>query len=122
MDALIANLSEAEKDVLIAKLLKRQEKSRLSEKQILEKHPHVVPGTLDWDEGAKKQFVLIKCTVGDCTETRKTFTSDVWQIKACDGHRAALRKVRKENERLLLKELLKAREPKGEPVEADEAE
>jgi len=80
---------------------------RASEDDILGKYPHVIAGTLAWDDKANKQFVLISCQYDGCDSQRKTFTSDLFQINTCDEHREAARKAKRELVKKLTSETMK---------------
>jgi len=104
--------------------LKRIKKVR---ENISAKYPHADVDTLTFDETAQKYRVQIICE--ECGARRWTFTSDLFQIKLCDGCRASARKARKkikgeELKRLLL--LLKEQEAKAsaktEPEETEPEE
>ena len=73
---------------------------RLGSEAIEAKYTHVVPGTLSYDAEAGKQVVMISCQHEGCDATRRTFTSDLFQVSRCDEHkkeaRREARKARRE--------------------------
>ncbi len=51
----------------------------------------------------------VLCQTDGCEVTRRTFTSDLFQIKHCDDHRKEARKARKDAERKEYEAFLKER-------------
>jgi len=114
MTAAMAKAVEAAQKAALKRLKKVRD-------NVLDKYEHADVDTLEFDESANKYRVQIICT--QCGARRWTFTSDLFQIKLCDGCRAEARKARKkikgeELKRLLL--LLKEEETKAEPVSDEE--
>lgn len=85
-----SNLTDEQK-ASIEKALKTQSR-RKDASELEAKHPHMVKGSLGFDEVAKKQTATVKCTVPGCSETRQVFTSDLFQVKVCEGHKKESRK------------------------------
>lgn len=105
IEAAMAKMSPEDRAV-IQKALKGSKSKRMDEAKVLAKGSHVIPGTLAYDETAKKQYVYIACQFPGCSEERKTFTSDVHQVKMCDAHRAEQRKANKAAEQARVKAIL----------------
>ncbi len=72
---------------------------RLDASAIEAAYSHVVPGSLQFDGGATKQSVLIRCTTRKCKETRRVFTSDLFQVRVCTEHRKSQRKAARQASR-----------------------
>lgn len=70
--------------------------TRLTEETILQKYPHVVPGSVRWEtEGqyANKQTAEANLPCGHAV---RIATSDLWQVKECaECHAVTLRERRK---------------------------
>lgn len=62
-----------------------QKKGPISEAAILAKHPHVIPGTRQYDAVAKKWAVTIQCS---CGATRIVYTSDLHHVRTCRACKA----------------------------------
>jgi hypothetical protein len=65
---------------VVAVRAKMREAGRLTEAGLLAKYPHMVVGSLRWNDLAQKQQVEITC---GCGSTREVFTSDLFQIDTC---------------------------------------
>lgn len=85
-----STLSDDQK-AAIEKALKTQKRKDGSELE--GKYPHMVKGSLSFDEGAEKQTAEIECTVPGCGATRRVFTSDLFQVKVCEDHKKESRKA-----------------------------
>jgi len=70
--------------------------SRMTEEELLQDYPHVVPGTLTFLDSENKQAVKITCANEGCEKTRTVRTSDLWQVEHCE---ACTRKARRERAR-----------------------
>lgn len=105
VDAIMGELSAEDRKILAAHM-KGSKSRRVDEKTLMAKYPHVVEGTLSFDSVANKQFVQIACTFEGCDQTRKTFTSDIFQIKTCDAHRKEVTKAKLAAKSERIKELL----------------
>lgn len=75
---------------------KRKASNRMTEEELLEDYPHVIPGTLTFLEAENKQAVKIRCSVEGCEHERTVRTSDLWQVNTCE---ACTRKQRRERSR-----------------------
>jgi hypothetical protein len=107
----------------IRKAIKSDGRSRRkSETEIMEQYPHVIEGSLGLDAVANKQFVEITCTMRDCANERRVFTSDLFQVKVCEEHKKAQRAAKKDERKALLNivkaKLAEKRAEKAEEVEA----
>lgn len=105
VDAIMVNLSDEDKKILEAHL-KGSKSRRVDEATLIAKYPHVVKGSLSFDPSVNKQFVVIECAQKGCDETRRTFTSDLFQVTMCDGHRKEQAKAKREAKAARIKELL----------------
>jgi hypothetical protein len=105
MEAIMGELSPADRKILEAHM-KGGKSRRVDEKTLMGKYPQVVEGSLGFDEATNKQFVLIACTHDGCDNTRKTFTSDLFQVTMCDEHRKEQVKARKTARDAKVKEIL----------------
>lgn len=86
----------AEDRKLIERHLKGSKGNRKSPTEIEEKYPHVVKGTVRYNETAKKQEADIKCQHPGCEAKPFTkFTSDLWQVNMCDEHKKEQAKAKK---------------------------
>lgn len=56
---------------------------RLTEQQLKTKYPHVVLGTLQFDEKEQRNRVKIACQQKGCKKTRTVATSDLFQVRFC---------------------------------------
>jgi len=83
---------------------KKREAGRLTQEHISAKYPHVIPGSLRYDEVSRKQQVEIHCVEEGCEETRIVFTSDLFQVSRCHDHVKAARKARAKERRAAKKE------------------
>jgi hypothetical protein len=102
IEEMVAN-GEMTQDHADALLSAAKSKSRRkSEEDLRAKYPHIVEGSVAWDEGAKKQACLIACTV--CGEHRRIFTSDAFQVSTCKGCAAEAKKAKRAEKRKLVKE------------------
>ena len=70
--------------------------NRMTEEEILEDYPHVVPGSLTFVDTSSKQQVKIRCATEGCERERSVFTSDLWQVSQCES---CTRKGRRERAR-----------------------
>lgn len=112
VEAMLAEMEPAKAEV-IRKALLRQAKSRRLDVATLEaKHTHLIPGSVGFDAEAKKQFGMIKCKQPGCENTRRVFTSDLWQVTVCVSHRDAARKAKAEERKALLETFKKDMEAK----------
>ena len=71
---------------------------RMSEKDLIEKYPHVIARSLQFNEDgpyAGKQTVKIKCATAGCRTRREVATSDLFQIERCIPHTLEARKARR---------------------------
>lgn len=105
LSAKLASLSPEAKEKLLAKVLKKADAKRVPATEIEAKYSHVIPGSLVWDEVAEKQAVQIRCSHPECSETRRVFTSDLFQVRLCVPHKTEARRAAKVEERELLKAL-----------------
>ncbi len=55
-------------------------KAETRAKENAKRYENTNPDTLKWDENSKKYSVELKC---ECGETRRVFTSDLFQVKQC---------------------------------------
>lgn len=67
----------------------------MSAKELKNKYPWVVPGTLLGVQSERS--VLIKCTLKGCSSTRRVRTAGIFQVKLCKRHQ------REQDERLTKK-------------------
>jgi hypothetical protein len=105
IDAIMGSLSAEDKKILEAHL-KGSKSRRVDEATLQAKYPHMVKGSLSFDPSVNKQFVFIECAQPGCGETRRTFTSDLFQVTMCDGHRKEQAKAKREAKALRIKDLL----------------
>lgn len=91
---------------------KSPKKRGLTEAQILEKYPHAIAGTLQFDPEHNKQTIEADL---ECGHRERLFTSDLFQVKKCHECKKA-----KSKERL---DALKAKkaEAKAAPTKVDKA-
>jgi hypothetical protein len=75
--------------------IQKRSGGRLTEAYILSQYPHVIEGTMRWNDIAGKQQVTIRCTAEGCDETRDVFTSDLFQVRMCETHAKEARKAAK---------------------------
>lgn len=75
--------------------IQKRSGGRLTEAYLLSKYPHIIPGSLRWDDEAGKQTVTIRCTADGCDEERDVHTSDLFQVTMCVAHAKEARKARK---------------------------
>lgn len=68
---------------------------RMGITELQNKYPRVQSGSLEFDEAAGKQTVLIKCAVRGCKNERRVFTSDLFQVDKCEEHTAQQRRERR---------------------------
>jgi hypothetical protein len=71
---------------------------RLDEKALIERYPHVVARSLQFNEDgpyAGKQTVKIKCATTGCRTRREVATSDLFQVTRCRPHTLDERKARR---------------------------
>jgi hypothetical protein len=71
---------------------------RMDAKALKAKYPHLVNGTLEFDETLGKQTVEIKCAGGATTKTcknprRRVATSDLFQVTRCEEHTLEVRRA-----------------------------
>lgn len=102
---IMVNLNDADRKILEAHL-KGSKSRRVDEVTLLGKYPQVVKGSLSFDASVNKQFVFIRCAQPGCSETRRTFTSDLFQVTMCDGHRKEQAKAKAAVKAARIKELL----------------
>ena len=81
--------------------VKAKKSKRLTEEQLAAKYPHLIPGSLSWDEGNRKQTCRAKCTV--CGAEFTVYTSDLFQVNMCETHRAEARKAKAAEKRAAAK-------------------
>ncbi len=105
LEKVMGELSAEDRKIL-EQHLKGGKSRRVSEDTLRAKYPHVVEGSLDFDAERNKQFVLISCTHDGCDQTRRTFTSDLFQVSMCDEHRKEQAKARKDAKAARVKEIL----------------
>jgi len=87
---IMGELNAADREVLERHLRSKRGRRRLTDEDLSAKHGHYVPGSLDFDEQARKQFGSIRCQFEGCRNVKEhVFTSDMHQVKTCDAHRAA---------------------------------
>lgn len=97
----------AEDRKILEKALKGGGKAkRKGEEHFLAKGPHVIPGTLDYDADARKQFMMIECQHPGCDKQRRVYTSDLHQVSMCTDHAAEQAKARKKAEQERVKAIL----------------
>lgn len=107
------DIPEAQKAQLKRAAKSKAKAKRISADEIETKYPHVISGTLEFDANVGKQSVEIACQHEGCEETRRVFTSDLFQVRTCVEHKAEERKARKTEQRVLLakaKEMIKAQQ------------
>ncbi len=97
----------------MAKLDSKKSKNK-TEEELLEKYPHAVAGSHGFDEAANKFYMNVACQTDGCDELRRTYTSDLFQIRHCDDHRKEARKLRKEQERKEYEAFKREREDRDE--------
>ena len=73
--------------------IQKRKAGRLTEGYLRSQYPHVVEGSLRWNDLAGKQMVTISCV--DCGEERDVFTSDLFQISRCTACTKTARKAAK---------------------------
>jgi hypothetical protein len=83
--------------------IQKRKGGRLTEAFIRSRYPQVIEGSLALDEQAVKQSVLIGCAHEGCNETRRVFTSDLFQVSMCEDHAHEARKARKAAKKAALK-------------------
>jgi len=66
---------------------------KLTEEQLKARYPHMVEGTLTYDEIHQKQ--RCKATCANCGDQFSVFTSDLFQLTMCKTCRAEARKARR---------------------------
>ncbi|RLB78633.1 MAG: hypothetical protein DRH24_14125 [Deltaproteobacteria bacterium] len=66
---------------------------RLTAEELKAKYPHMVEGSLEWDELHQKQ--KCRATCADCGAEFEVFTSDLFQLHRCKPCRAEARKARR---------------------------
>jgi len=115
LKAILAALSPEDRAKLEASLKSGAAKSRRkTEDEIRKEYPHVVEGSMTWNEGAGKQQVKITCAHDGCEEQREVFTSDLFQVRMCSTHRkeqrAEARKARQAEQKALIEKGRKALE------------
>lgn len=71
---------------------KAKKNKRLDAAALKAKYPHMVEGTLRYNELAQKQEVDCKC---ECGATFHAFTSDLFQLKSCPECRAKAKKEKR---------------------------
>lgn len=74
----------------------RKKRGRKTEDFFTKKYSHAIPGTLQWDPVANKQSMEIACQHPGCKNTRRVFTSDLFQIKLCIEHAKAERTAKRD--------------------------
>ena len=90
--ALLANSGlSAEKKAEIEAALKANRSRRIEATELEGKYPHMIKGSLGFDEVAEKQTARITCTHPGCDNERTVFTSDLFQVKVCEDHKKAQR-------------------------------
>jgi hypothetical protein len=96
--AKLGDQAEGMTDEQLAAVAKMAAKAgkRSSEKDIIAKYPHVIEGTLQYDPTTNKQSVEIRCQHPGCKETRRVFTSDLFQVRLCDTHKKEAKKAQRE--------------------------
>ena len=82
--------------------------NRMTEEELIQDYPHMIPGTLTYLIAENKQSVKILCETEGCEATREVRTSDLWQVKKCE---ACARKLRRERARERRKEKKEADQP-----------
>lgn len=106
-EATLAEVAKTDpaKAATLRKMLSAKSRSRrTSEESILAnpKYSHAIPGTLMFDPAAGKQSIEIRCTQDGCDQTRRVFTSDLFQVRVCEEHKAAQRKAARDNAKKML--------------------
>lgn len=93
---IMADLPEDERK-LIEKHLKGSgsRARRKAEDELLGKYPHLIKGTLRFNDKTNKQEGEIKCQHPGCDKTRIVATSDMHQVSMCEDHKKEQAKVRK---------------------------
>jgi len=83
--------------------------------QIKAKYPshNIVDKSLLFDEKKQKYSVEIKCQHPGCKNTRRVYTSDLFQVKLCETHTKEMRRKKRKNKRNAMKDALKAATPKA---------
>lgn len=102
---IMGELSAEDRTILEAHL-KGSKSRRVDEATLMGKYPQVVEGSLDFDKSVNKQFVQIACAHPGCEATRKTFTSDLFQVTMCDEHRKEAAKAKRDAKNARIKEIL----------------
>lgn len=123
VDAVMAsmNLSEAQKKQLKSAIKSEGRSRRMSAKEIEEKYPQVVKGSMRFDAARNKQQVTIICSdpgKKGCEKTRSVFTSDLFQVDSCEDCKSAARKANRDAQKELLAKFKKAQAEAAAPEEA----
>lgn len=105
IEAIMGELSVEDRKVL-QDHLKGGKSRRVGEAELKAKYPQMVEGSLAFDDVRNKQFVFINCAHPGCGETRKTFTSDLFQVSMCDSHRKEAAKAKRDAKAARIKEIL----------------
>lgn len=103
--AILASMSPDDR-AKVETAMKKVASKRKTEAEVRKDYPHVIEGSMGFDEKAQKQTVKITCTVDGCSEIREVFTSDLFQVRVCMGHRkeqkSLARKARRAEEKALI--------------------
>lgn len=106
IQAILGDLNEADAKILKAFMEGKGKSRRNDEVTLMAKYPHMVEGSLRFNETAQKQEVDITCSEPGCSEGRTVFTSDLFQISRCPEHAKAQAKAKREAKAAHIKELL----------------
>lgn len=92
----------------LAKLEQKLEREGIKRQlSIASKYPHAMLDTLTFDGSVNKYACNIHCTLcGD--ESRKVYTSDLFQVNVCTACKTADQKARKDARKSILKEAMEA--------------
>jgi hypothetical protein len=113
--AIMGELSPADRKILEAHMKGGGRARRTGEAVLLDKYPHMVEGSLVFNEKTNKQEVTIQCTHPGCETERKVATSDLFQVNMCDDHRKEQAKAKKAARDARVKAILAEAEKKEVP-------
>lgn len=88
------------------KLVAKREANLEKTRENLTKYPHAKADTLKFDDAAGKFSVEIECT--KCGESRRVYTSDLFQVKTCVACAGEAKKEKAGLKRELLKKAMEA--------------
>lgn len=110
--AIMGELKPEDRKILEQHLKGGGRARRTGEAELLKKYPHMIEGSLVFNDKTNKQEVTITCTHPGCEATRKVATSDLFQVTMCDEHKKEQAKAKKAAKDARIKEILAAAEAK----------